>query len=208
MNTEQEIKSIKANLDRLYSELDVVKGMALKLAQLPDGIIGNSSDSPYVKSDNNDPNHYLPKVGEVVLVWHRFLGQRIRVFLRYEKDKSEPYVCIDGELNDSAVRKYIDGCKPVECTWSRCRRLNGEIIEFGCDAKQAERIESEQPSPYQVDWTNAPEWADVHAFDGDGSGYWYGACIMVCDWIGESKLSPFRLPNGLDWKLSKTTRPC
>ena len=115
MNTEQEIKSIKANLDRLYSELDVVKGMVLKLAQLPDGMIGNSSDSPYVKSDN--------------------------------------------------------------------------------------------PDPYAVDWTNAPDWADVHAFDGDGSGYWYGACIMVCDWIGESKLSPFRLPDGLDWKLSKTYRP-
>ena len=63
------------------------------------------------------------------------------------------------------------------------------------------------PNPYAVDWSNAPEWADSHAFDKDGSGFWYGASIMACDWIGESKLSPFRLPSNLDWTKSKTTRP-
>lgn len=196
MNTEQELKGINAHLNSLYLEMNAIKARVEYLLQ---------------QTDNSDPNHYIPKVGEVVLVWHKFLGQRIRVFLRYEKDKSEPYVCIDGELNDSAVRKYIDGCKPVECTWSRCRRLNGEIIEFGCDAKQAERNEAGKTNPYAVDWTNAPDWADVHCWDESGVGYWYGAihdkgrCGI---WEKVDMKSPFTLPDGLDWKLSKTTRPC
>ena len=67
-----------------------------------------------------------------------------------------------------------------------------------------------EPNPYAVDWSNAPDWADVHCFDEDGKGYWYGAihdkgrCGIweKVDWI-----SPFTLPTGLDWKLSKTTRP-
>jgi hypothetical protein len=25
----------------------------------------------------------------------------------------------------------------------------------------------------QIDWSNAPEWANYHAFDESGSGFWY-----------------------------------
>jgi hypothetical protein len=61
---------------------------------------------------------------------------------------------------------------------------------------------------YQVDWSDAPEWADVHAFDEDGKGFWHGIEIHATEWCNfRSEKSPFTLPDGLDWKLSKTFRP-
>lgn len=67
-----------------------------------------------------------------------------------------------------------------------------------------------EPNPYAVDWSNAPEWADVHCFDEDDKGYWYGA---IHDkgrrgiWEKVDMISPFTLPSNLDWTKSKTTRP-
>ena len=65
-----------------------------------------------------------------------------------------------------------------------------------------------EPNPYAVDWSNAPDWADVHCFDKNGKGSFYGATRDFVEWyhfnLGSSG---FTLPIGLDWKLSKTTRP-
>jgi hypothetical protein len=62
--------------------------------------------------------------------------------------------------------------------------------------------------PYQVDWSNAPEWADVHCFDANGKGNWYGVKRDSVEWyrynIGNSE---FTLPTGLDWKQSKRLNP-
>ena len=62
--------------------------------------------------------------------------------------------------------------------------------------------------PYQVDWSNAPEWADVHCFDANGKGNWYGVKRDEIEWyrcnIGNSE---FTLPTGLDWKQSKRLNP-
>jgi hypothetical protein len=77
-------------------------------------------------------------------------------------------------------------------------------IQYHVAVHEAVTAES---NPYAVDWSNAPEWSDVHCFDANGNGYWWGASIRIYDWIGETKKSPFTLPTGLDWKLSKTTRP-
>jgi hypothetical protein len=63
-----------------------------------------------------------------------------------------------------------------------------------------------EPDPYQVDWSNAPKWADVHCFDKDGTGFWYGAQSGDCDWWEQTTISNFALPCGLDWKQSKRRR--
>lgn len=68
-------------------------------------------------------------------------------------------------------------------------------------------VKSEQPNPYAVDWTNAPEWADVHCWDENGNGFWYGIIEGRSSWIPNLQLIGRNLPDGLDWKLSKTFRP-
>ena len=64
-----------------------------------------------------------------------------------------------------------------------------------------------EPNPYSVDWSNAPIWADTHAFDEDGIGIWCGTKKGFVTWIEKSESSNFRLPSNLDWTKSKTTRP-
>ncbi len=64
-----------------------------------------------------------------------------------------------------------------------------------------------EPNPYAVDWSNAPEWADTHAFDEYGIGIWRGTKKGFVTWIEKSESSNFRLPSNLDWTKSKTTRP-
>jgi hypothetical protein len=68
-----------------------------------------------------------------------------------------------------------------------------------------------EPDPYQVDWSNAPEWADVHCFDRDRRGYWYGHRynVIISDWESMTIGSNFNLPEGkgIERKFSKTIRP-
>ena len=64
-----------------------------------------------------------------------------------------------------------------------------------------------EPNPYAVDWSNAPEWAEFHMYDETKSGYFKGWVTRGCFWNGCFAPSGFTLPSGLDWKLSKTTRP-
>ena len=66
---------------------------------------------------------------------------------------------------------------------------------------------TDEPNPYAVDWSNAPEWADIHAFDYDGKGVWGGFKRYGPDWYLEGLKSHFTLPTGLDWTKSKTVRP-
>jgi hypothetical protein len=68
-----------------------------------------------------------------------------------------------------------------------------------------------EPDPYQVDWSNAPNWADVHCFDRDRRGYWYGHRynVIISDWETMTIGSNFNLPEGkgIERKFSKTIRP-
>ena len=68
-----------------------------------------------------------------------------------------------------------------------------------------------EPDPYQVDWSKAPDWADVHCFDRDRRGYWYGHRynVMISDWETTTIGSDFNLPEGegIERKLSKTINP-
>lgn len=189
MNTEQELKGINAHLNSLYLEMNAIKERIEYLLQ------------------QSDPNHYMPKVGEVVEVSSYGTEWFKRIFLEYKKYKGE-IMCI--VVSDDTLDSYKKGYGYGESRFVRCRRLDGEIIEFGGDKpKQPERNEAEKPNPYAVDWTNAPDWADVHAFDEDGKGYWYGANSNVYkkEWGYDYECSNFTLPDGLDWKQSKTFRP-
>ena len=64
-----------------------------------------------------------------------------------------------------------------------------------------------EPDPYAVDWSNAPEWADVHCFDKWLHGSWIGfdKGNDAFEWVIRS--SGFTLPSNLDWKQSKRRRP-
>jgi len=81
--------------------------------------------------------------------------------------------------------------------------------------RKAEKKRPEPPKPtpsYEVDWTDAPEWATCHTFDKNGSGYWNERIpsALRALWTyheGFCNKSRFSLPNGLDWKQSLTTRP-
>jgi hypothetical protein len=66
-----------------------------------------------------------------------------------------------------------------------------------------------QPDPYQVDWSNAPEWAVGHAYDKSELGYWYKIIFDKTDTLFTqmSERSNLRLPSGLDWKKSLRVNP-
>jgi len=67
---------------------------------------------------------------------------------------------------------------------------------------------SAEVDPYEVDWSKAPEWADVHCFVAfDGMGYWHGLDNYSSIWGQKRECSGFTLPSGLDWKQSKRRRP-
>jgi hypothetical protein len=84
--------------------------------------------------------------------------------------------------------------------WHPIRR-----IQYHVAVHEAVTAES---NPYSVDWSNAPEEADTHAFDKSGKGWFYGLRFNDMFWYaGVFDVSGFTLPTGLDWKQSKTTRP-
>jgi hypothetical protein len=63
------------------------------------------------------------------------------------------------------------------------------------------------PDPYQPDWSKAPEWAYIHAFDFEGNGHWYGVKLYGNERYLEGLTSPFTLPSDLDWKQSLRVKP-
>jgi len=182
------------NIQSLQAELDKLKS---NLSEIP-----NSCD------------HYIPQPGEVVEVswnggeWHN------RIFLEYQKEDESPYCCVTNSHFNNIIRKYRNGEKYTMINFSFCRRLSGEIIEFGCDKPTQYHVAvheavTAEPNPYAVDWSNAPEWADVHCFDKNGKGAFYGAKRDAVEWYHCNQgSSGFTLPTGLDWTKSKTTRPC
>ena len=92
----------------------------------------------------------------------------------------------------------------------RIERIESHLAEQhkGNNFNLSEKPNSCEPNPYAVDWSNAPEWADVHCFDRDGSGWWYGAKLKNSFWhTDDCDRSGFTIPSGLDWEKSKTTRP-
>lgn len=91
----------------------------------------------------------------------------------------------------------------------RIERIESHLAEQhkGNNFNLSEKQNSCEPNPYAVDWSNAPEWADVHCFDTDNMGLWLGADWKSDLWLKKHENSGFTLPSGLDWTKSKTTRP-
>lgn len=255
MTKQEQINMLQFRIERIESHLaEQHKGNNFNLSEKP-----NSSD------------HYIPQPGEVVEVGD--LNGRLlhRIFVKYDDFSEYPFVCVP----KSNENKYRNGEKYRKVDYKLCRRLSGEIIEFGCDkaiqyhvavheavtiadepikvaeyyqplfdllhkehnviATQSELDEiirtaggldkpqhkckycgvmTSQPddqcykNPYAVDWSNAPEEADTHAFDKSGKGWFYGLSLNDKVWYADNVgRSPFTLPTGLDWKQSKTSRP-
>lgn len=66
-----------------------------------------------------------------------------------------------------------------------------------------------------IDWTQAPAWAQYHAIDQNGNGYWFEDLPTISDYHSvwqtdeESNLiaSDFTLLAGQDWRQSLVGRP-
>lgn len=213
---------------------------------------------------SNSCDHYIPQPGEVVEV-KRDDDYRKRIFVEYREGGNYPFVCVIFQDNE----EYRNGLEYDTNTWKFCRRLHGEIIEFGCDKpkdythllptgyefcteEQAEKwvkvelkgltkegaigkvsegegdhwkpyyrpirpiqyhvalheVVTVEPNPYAVDWANAPEWADSHAYDQNEIGVFYGVEQGERQHKPKWSASGLLLPPGLDWTKSKTVRPC
>ncbi len=63
------------------------------------------------------------------------------------------------------------------------------------------------PDPYMPDWSKAPEGTVAHAWDMDGSGYWYTRRVSYTRWEGRHISSNLTLPADLDWKQSLRVKP-
>lgn len=65
-----------------------------------------------------------------------------------------------------------------------------------------------------IDWSNAPEWAQYHAFDADCTGFFHeykpkphGPFWGQSPIHGEIAESGYELPVGVDWLTTLTERP-
>ena len=69
------------------------------------------------------------------------------------------------------------------------------------------KLKGQAPTP-QIDWSKAPEWANYHAFNDDGQGYWFEKQPISRStfWSTNNRLleSPYKI---LSWKKSLTRRP-
>jgi hypothetical protein len=79
-----------------------------------------------------------------------------------------------------------------------------------------DEVKDEAPAdknPYEVDWSNAPKWADAHVFHSDHCGAWIQHDKAKPDEFGGwskcslARFSEFTLAFDLSWKQSLTTRP-
>ena len=65
----------------------------------------------------------------------------------------------------------------------------------------------------EIDWMKAPRWAQYHACDANGEGFFYDRLPFanVSVWLCLSKrystkFSGYTLPDGMDWRQSLTKR--
>lgn len=101
---------------------------------------------------------------------------------------------------DEVLGRLEDAAHGVDSTdLSTARKYCRELID-------------EQPS-IDVDWNEAPEWANYHAVDADGEAWWYEnepRLLMSCwseVWCGEIAKKGITNLEGINWQQTLTKRP-
>ena len=141
-------------------------------------IFNSAIDSPQVRTDYS---HLLPDGYEFCK------EEEAESWLKVEQpDSNEPQSPMGTIMSNKEVDYFSDKLKSMY--------------------RPVRKIIQPKTNPYQVDWSSAPEWADVHCFDEDGTGWWSGCEKSTHSWGENCSASGFTLPSGLDWKQSKTRR--
>jgi hypothetical protein len=65
----------------------------------------------------------------------------------------------------------------------------GQVWNYGYNEAIKDCIKAIQDfDPFKIDWSTAPDWAEAHAVDGDGQGYFYSTSgILIIDEGDESE---------------------
>ncbi len=144
--------------------------------------------APNVRSFKPDYTHLLPDGYEFCL-----------------EEDAEEWVKVEMNRYELPTRQnkigFIDPC-PLDRFKSCYRPIRP--IQYKVTTHE---IVTAVPDPYQPDWSKAPEWAYIHAFDFEGNGHWYGVKLYGNERYLEGLTSPFTLPSDLDWKQSLRVKP-
>ena len=93
--------------------------------------------------------------------------------------------------------------------------LNQEINTLKARVIDLEKLlKSYETDFYKVNWDKAPHWAEYHAYDKNGKGFWFGCYIREdedyfdgvqrsCYTISDSMMKQHEIT----WKKSKTANP-
>lgn len=182
MNTEQ-IKDIQTQLALIEAEMGRIRVIMREASQQSEG---SSSELP------NNYTHLLPKGCEFCAEEDAVKCVKVEMLPepRFNLHKVGHVMNRISELAESYMNTHYRPIRP---------------IQYHVAVHEAVTVE---PNPYAVDWTNAPDKADSHAFDKDGTGWFYGLSLHAKFWYADNVgRSGHTLPDGLDWKLSKTFRP-
>jgi hypothetical protein len=212
MNTEQ-IKEINTHLALIEAEMGRIRVMVREaMAESAE----SRPSAPVLNQSEPDYSHWLPQgyefcAEEVAEKWIKVKNPAEANPLGHiwQLDK-RPFLAVIGEYRP--IRKIQAPPDPKQDLFNLLSEEFG-VVALESDMREIidavrKVLNNPKDNPYQVDWSQAPEWADVHCWDEDGKGYWHGTEMRKAEWCNfRSLLSPFTLPDGLDWELSKTYRP-
>ncbi len=106
---------------------------------------------------------------------------------------------LDVNDNDAYPIGHIDNFTCFKGRWRPIRPIQYKVTTH--------ETVTAVPDPYQPDWSQAPEGTVAHAWDMDGSGYWYTRRVSYTRWEGRHISSNLTLPADLDWKQSLRVKP-
>jgi hypothetical protein len=184
---ESEISRLKvANRNNIYR----IEAIESHLAEQHKGANFSKLNIPESISDAPDYTHLLPD-------GYEFCSEA----------DAEKWVKVEKEPNISKEEQadigHIMAARSFNLDWKR-RYRPIRPIQYKVTTHE---ILTAVPDPYMPDWSKAPEWVYVHAFDFEGNGHWYGVKLYGNERYLEGLTSPFTLPADLDWKQSLRVKP-
>jgi hypothetical protein len=179
---ESEISRLKvANRNNIYR----IEAIESHLAERHKGANFSKLNIPESISDAPDYTHLLPD-------GYEFCQEAdAEKWVKVEK--------VDVNDNDEYPIGHIDNFTCFKGRWRPIRPIQYKVTTH--------EIVTAVPDPYQPDWSKAPEWAYIHAFDFEGNGHWYGVKLYGNERYLEGLTSPFTPPADLDWKKSLRVKP-